>query len=205
MATYYDPTNDYTTLQSKITSASNTLGTPKYQDANYAGQIAQNYLSSMAPTLKATNDQIDQNTYNSQRGLNEYLASTGQNRGGVGINRTIGLQNYGNQQKATAYGNLVSAAMSAAPSLANLGLNEQQMHQNQANTQVSQLSDLVNSRLSNQFAEAGLTGTYNGSPILSSKLNTNQLAAAILASYLENSGNAALPSGVSTWINSMFS
>jgi hypothetical protein len=66
--------------------------------------------------------------------------------------------------------------MNNATNVANLGLSEQSLVNNQNNTKVSQLSDLLSQynnaqqqNQANQYTEAGLTGNYNGSPTLASQ------------------------------------
>ena len=190
MATTYDPYSttsgtNYNELKNSINSAGNSYGAAKYSDPAAIGTLTQNYLKSMAPVAKATNDAIDQNTYNGMSALKEHMAQTGQFRGGTNNNRMMGLMNANTQAKGEASANMLNSAMGQATNIANLGLNEQNQIYTQKSTAADQLANLLSSQNSyngkqtlagqtnatnNASTIAGLTGMYDGAQTQDAKV-----------------------------------
>ena len=185
MAYGYD--TQYDDLTTRIKNNANSYTAPTYQNgSNMVGQITSDLVRQQDPIRKAETDRINTQANQSRSALQEYLANKGQ-RGGQATARLVGLQQGRNTDLANMNANYTSAAMSQAPTYANLSLNERAQIQGQQNTTANQLASLLGQRISADQAGAGLTGQYNGQSTLASQ----QLAAQIAQNNAANAISAA--------------
>ena len=183
LANQVNPVN-YDELKNKITTA-NTPYTPKYQDTSTVSNITSDYLKNLEPVYQASANKINQNYDASQNQGLQFMADKGLSRSGANMNQFNTLEQGRNSALNESQANLTQQAISNATNVAGLGLTEQNQIQNQKNTQVNQLSDLLsqyqNAQQQNQqnlYAEAGLTGNYGGADTLAAQQLANQIASA---------------------------
>jgi hypothetical protein len=183
LANQVNPVN-YDELKNQITSA-NTAYTPKYQDTNTISQITQDYMKNLQPVYDASANKINQNYDVTQNQGLQFMADKGLSRSGANFDNLSTNNQNRNNALNEANANLTQQAVSNATNVANLGLSEQNQVQNQKNTAVSQLSDLLSQynnaqqqNQQNQYTEAGLTGNYGGAQTLPAQQLASQIASA---------------------------
>jgi hypothetical protein len=172
----------YDDLKNQITSA-NTAYTPKYQDTSTISDITADYLKNLQPVYDASANKINQNYDATQNQGLQFMADKGLSRSGANFDNLSTNNQNRNNALSESNANLTQQAVSNATNVANLGLTEQNQIQNQKNTAVSQLSDLLNQynntqqqNQANQYTEAGLTGNYNGNSTLAAQQLANTTA-----------------------------
>ena len=188
----------YDDLTTRIKNNAGSYTQPTYQNgSNMVGQITSDLVRQQDPIRRAETDRINTQANQSRSALQEYLANKGQ-RGGQATARLVGLQQGRNTDLANMNANYTSAAMNQAPTYANLSLNERAQIQGQQNTTANQLASLLGQRISNDQAQAGITGTYNGQQTLSAQQLAAQIAQNQAANAISTAGLTGTLNGQQT-------
>jgi hypothetical protein len=177
------PTNTlgYTDVNSQINKASDTLATPTYQNYDWTQNAAKSIYDTMQPTTAAQQASVNQNYSNSQRGITELLANTGNLRSGNFVNQLTGNEQNRNTALAGVESSAWQNALSQANTAANTALTERSQLYNQQSTTANQLASLLEQQTSAQQ----WSNQYN------SEQNQNQFANTLATSQAQAAENQA--------------